>query len=62
MDATTKTFIFILLASLILGILVLLIDPSYRIENIYQTNKNYYPQINEQSIKKDFKKLFEKQF
>ncbi len=57
MDGTTKMFIFLLIVSLILGLLVVLTDPTYRIENIYKTNKNYYPQINDKTLQKGFREL-----
>ncbi|MCS7151172.1 MAG: hypothetical protein NZ928_02145 [Endomicrobia bacterium] len=60
MDATTKLFIFMLLVSLTIGGVVLLTMPEYRIKNIYQTNKNYYPQINDENVKKDLQKLLSK--
>lgn len=62
MDASTKLFIFMLVVSLLLGTVVLLIFPEYRIQKIYQTNKNYYPQINEETVKKEFDKLFNRKY
>lgn len=58
MDATTKLFIFMLIISLLFGSIVLLTHPDYRVKNIYKNNKNYYPQINDETLKKDFEKLF----
>lgn len=60
MDGTTKLFIFLLIMSIFLGTIVILTHPDYRINNIYQTNKNYYPQINDESVSKEFQKLFER--
>lgn len=62
MDASTKLFIFMLVVSLLLGTIVILMFPEYRIDKIYQTNKNYYPQINEENIKKEFNKLINRQY
>lgn len=58
MDATTKLFIFMLIISLLLGCIIIFVLPEYRIEKIYQSNKSYYPQINEESLKIEFEKLF----
>jgi|YNPMSStandDraft_1061717.scaffolds.fasta_scaffold01520_6 hypothetical protein len=60
MDAATKIFIFLLIISLLFGTVVILSHPDYRVKNIYQTNSRYYPQINDESISKDFKKIFER--
>ena len=58
MDAATKLFIFMLIVSLILGTIVLITHPDYRIKNVYQTNKSFYPQVNEDSVKQELKELF----
>ncbi len=60
MDSATKIFIFLLIISIIFGTVVILTHPEYRVKNIYQTNKNYYPQINDENLNKEFKKLFER--
>lgn len=60
MDASAKLLIFMILLSLVLGGIVLLTSPEYRVKHIYQTNKNYYPQINDETVKKDLQKLFSK--
>lgn len=61
MDAAAKLFIFMVLVSLVLGGIVLLTSPEYRVNYIYQTNKNYYPQINDETVRKDLQKLFARQ-
>jgi len=58
MDGTTKLFIFLLIFSLVIGTIVLITDPDYRVKKVYQTNKNFYPQVNEETIKEDLKELF----
>jgi hypothetical protein len=60
MDGTTKLFIFMLIVSLIFGTIVLITHPDYRIKNVYQTNKGFYPQVNEDSVKRELKELFYK--
>jgi hypothetical protein len=58
MDGTTKLFIFMLIVSLIFGTIVLVTHPDYRVKNVYQTNKNFYPQVNENSVTQELKELF----
>jgi hypothetical protein len=58
MDGTTKLFIFMLIVSLIFGTIVLVTHPNYRVKNVYQTNKNFYPQVNENSVTQELKELF----
>jgi hypothetical protein len=60
MDGTTKLFIFMLIVSLIFGTIVLVTHPDYRVKNVYQTNKGFYPQVNEDSVKRELKELFYK--
>jgi hypothetical protein len=60
MNAAAKVFIVMLLTSLLLGLIIFLTNPDYRVKNIYETNKNYYPQITEESVKHNFTKLFSK--
>jgi len=60
MDGTTKLFIFMLIVSLIFGTIVLITHPDYRVKNVYQTNKGFYPQVNEDSVKRELKELFYK--
>ncbi len=60
MDAAAKIFVVMLVISLIVGTIVYILNPEYRIKNIYESNKNYYPQITEELVKKNFSRLFEK--
>ncbi len=60
MDAATKIFIFIFLLSLLIGTIVLILYPEYRINKIYLSNKSYYPQITEEIISKEIKQIFRK--
>jgi len=60
MDAAAKVFIVMLFASLLLGLIIFLTNPDYRVKNIYESNKNYYPQITEEAVKRNTVKLFSK--
>ncbi|MCS7227749.1 MAG: hypothetical protein NZ839_02145 [Endomicrobia bacterium] len=44
--------------SLLFGLIVILTHPEYRVNKVYETNKNYYPQINDVTVKEEFQKLF----
>lgn len=52
MDSQSKIFIFAIIGALASGLLILLFNPAYKTEKIYQTNQRYYPMITEENIKK----------
>jgi len=51
MDAATKTFIFMVIFSILVGLIVILANPNFRIPKIYQTNKSYYSAVTSESFK-----------
>jgi hypothetical protein len=60
MSGSTKVFIIMIIFSLLFGAIIVLTNPDYRVKNIYESNKNYYPQITDESVKQNFSKLFSK--
>lgn len=60
MSGAEKLFIVMLVLSIVFGVIVYFTHPNYRIKNIYETNKNYYPHITEESVRLNFSKLINK--
>jgi hypothetical protein len=43
MDKQAKALIIMMGASLLIGVLILVFKPDYRIDNILDTNRDYFP-------------------
>ncbi len=50
MDAASKLLILMVLMALLIGAAVRVINKDYNVENIYRTNKNYYPSVTDKSV------------
>lgn len=51
MDAATRLFLVMIIVSLIVGAIVVGLKKDFNVDSIYESNKNYYPSVTEQSIK-----------
>lgn len=52
MDAASRVLILMIAVALLVGAVFVALDGNFTVEKIYQTNKNYYPSVTDQSVNK----------
>ncbi len=55
MDAATRVFLLMIAVAVIGGLAVVTLKSDFRVEQIYRSNSNYYPAVNDKSLKKSDK-------
>jgi|GEM_PF-5156556 hypothetical protein len=55
MDAATRVFLLMIVVAVLGGLAVVTIKSDFRVEQIYRSNSNYYPAVNDKSLRKSGK-------